>query len=132
MGHATRQIVAQFPKYLLIKCVVEKCRNTKVFCASPIFMSHKHHIITHKYCTIGSPLAAIGVCFVAHFVGVRNVIADRQQHFGNPFAALSQTVRSRRGPIYRARIYENTHEMGDGNACVVMWKCVFNNVNARN
>jgi len=43
-----------------------------------------------------------------------------------------QTVSSCRGPIYRARIYENTHEMGDGNACVVMWKCVFNNVNARN
>ncbi|WP_311569125.1 hypothetical protein [Prevotella pallens] len=63
---------------------MEKCRNTKVFCASPIFMSHKHRIITHKYCIIGSPLAhfgrpfaAVGVCFVAHFVGVRHVIADR-------------------------------------------------------
>ncbi|WP_276689121.1 hypothetical protein, partial [Prevotella pallens] len=66
---------------------MEKCRNTKVFCASPIFMSHKHRIITHKYCIIGNPLA----------------------HFGRPLAALSQTVRSRRGPIYRARIYENTH-----------------------
>ena len=51
-------------------------------------MSHKHHIITHIYCIIGSPLAAIGVCFVAHFVGVRHVIADRQQHYRKPSAAV--------------------------------------------
>ena len=37
----------------------------------------------------------------------------------NPSAALSQTISSRRGPIYRARIYENTHKMGEENACVV-------------
>ena len=106
LGHATRRIVAQFPKYLLIKCVVEKCRNTKVFCASPIFMSHKHHIITHIYCTIGSLLA----------------------HFGRPSAAFWQSVSSRRGPIYRARIYENTHEMADGYVRVVKWIYIFNNV----
>jgi len=110
LGHATRQIVAQFPKYLLIKCVVEKCRNTKVFCASPIFMSHKHHIITHIYCTIGSLLA----------------------HFGRPSAAFWQSVSSRRGPIYRARIYVFTHEMANGYVRAVMWKCVFNNVKTRN
>ncbi|MBF1494886.1 hypothetical protein [Prevotella pallens] len=51
---------------------MEKCRNTKVFCASPIFMSHKHRIITHIYCIIANPLA----------------------HFGRPLAALSQTVSS--------------------------------------
>ncbi len=38
----------------------------------------------------------------------------------NLFAALLQTVRSCRGPIYRARIYVNTHEMEGGNACAVM------------
>ena len=41
-----------------------------------------------------------------------------------PFAVLLQTVSSRRGPIYRARIYVNTHVMGNGNVRVVMWICV--------
>ena len=36
--------------------------------------------------------------FVTHFVGERNII-------NNPSAALSQSVRSRREPIYRAHIY---------------------------
>ena len=35
---------------------------------------------------------------------VSNILADGQQHFGNPFPAFWQTVSSRRGPIYRARI----------------------------
>ena len=47
----------------------------------------------------------------------------------NLFAALLQTVSSCRGPIYRARIYVNAHEMEGGNACAVKWMCVFNNVN---
>ena len=47
--------------------------------------------------------------FAMHFVGGRCII-------NNPFAMFWQSVRSRRGPIYRARIYENTHEMGNGNA----------------
>ena len=42
-----------------------------------------------------------------------------------------QTVSSRRGPIYRARIYVYTHVMGNGNACAVMWKCVFNETDTR-
>ena len=33
------------------------------------------------------------------------VVAICQQHFGNPFATLSQSVSSCRGPIYCARIY---------------------------
>ena len=37
----------------------------------------------------------------------------------NLFAALLQTVSSCRGPIYRARIYVNAHEMEGGNACAV-------------
>ena len=40
--------------------------------------------------------------------------------YRNPFAMFWQTVRSRRGPIYRARIYVNTHEMGKGNADLVV------------
>ena len=51
---------------------------------------------------------------------VRSVVADRQQHYRNPSAALSQSVSSCRGPIYRARIYVNAHVMGKGNACAVM------------
>ncbi len=39
-----------------------------------------------------------GGVFAPNFVGERNII-------NNPSAALSQTVRSRREPIYRARIY---------------------------
>ena len=54
--------------------------------------------------------------FATNFVGVRNVIAIRQQHYRKPLAMFWQSVSSRRGPIYRARIYENTHEMGNGNA----------------
>ena len=67
-----------------------------------------------------------------YFVGVRNVIAIRQQHYRRPSAAKWQSVSSRRGPIYRARIYVYTHKMTNGNACAVMWKCVFNNVKTRN
>lgn len=50
----------------------------------------------------------------------------------NLFAALLQTVSSCRGPIYRARIYVNTHVMGRENACAVKRKHVFDDVNARN
>ena len=39
-----------------------------------------------------------GGVFVTHFVGERNII-------NNPSVALSQTVSSRREPIYRAHIY---------------------------
>ena len=47
------------------------------------------------------------------------------------FATLSQTVRSRRGPIYRARIYENTYKMANGYVCAVKWIHIFNNVETR-
>ena len=46
-----------------------------------------------------------------------------------PFAVLLQTVSSCRGPIYRARIYVNTHEMANGNVCVMKRKCIFGNGN---
>ena len=49
----------------------------------------------------------LGCCnlFGMFWQSVRNILAIRQQHFGNPFAAKWQSVRSRRGPIYRAGIY---------------------------
>lgn len=46
--------------------------------------------------------------FATCFVGEYCVI-------GRLFAAKWQTVSSRRGPIYRARIYINIHEMGNEN-----------------
>ena len=42
-----------------------------------------------------------------------------------------QTVSSRRGPIYRARIYECTHVMGGEYTYLIMWKCVFGNARIR-
>ena len=54
-----------------------------------------------------------GGMFATNFVGERNII-------NNPSAALSQTVSSRREPIYRAHEYEYTHEMGDENAYAIM------------
>ena len=57
----------------------------------------------------------IHVMFATHFVGGRCII-------NNPFATFWQSVRSvmanrsqPQGPIYRARIYECTHEIGNGN-----------------
>ena len=51
-----------------------------------------------------------GGVFAPNFVGERNII-------NNPSAALSQTVRSRREPIYRARIYVfATHSQSVQNA----------------
>ena len=71
-----------------------------------------------------------GFCFlnVVLLQFVRNVIAICQQHFGNPFAAKWQSVRSRRGSIYRARIYECAHEMENGYVRAVKRKHVFGNV----
>jgi len=52
---------------------------------------------------------------------VRNQFRGCSQRYRNPFAAFWQSVSSRRGPIYRARIYENTHEMTNGNVRVIKW-----------
>ena len=63
-----------------------------------------------------------GVCSakVWCFVGVRVYIAICSQRCCRPSAALLQDVRSCSGPIYRARIYVNTHEMTNGNVRAVM------------
>ena len=45
---------------------------------------------------------------------------------------LWQFISSRREPIYRARIYEYTHEMGNECTCAVKWICVFDDVKTRN
>ena len=45
------------------------------------------------------------------FVGVRVYIAICSQRCCRSSAALSQSVSSCRGPIYRASIYVNAHEM---------------------
>ena len=68
----------------------------------------------------------VGVCgvFATHFVGGRCII-------NNPLAALWQTTSCRRGPIYRARIYVYTHEMGNGNAYSMKFMYIFNNVKTR-
>ena len=46
---------------------------------------------------------------------VRSILAIRSQCFGNPSATFWQSVSSCREPIYRARVYENTHEMEEEN-----------------
>ena len=78
---------------------------------------------------VGFVVRKVGICGakVWFFVGVRVYIAICSQRCCRPSAALSQSVSSCRGPIYRARIYVNTHEMWRGNACAVMWKCIFGN-----
>ncbi len=50
---------------------------------------------------------------------VSSIMVIRLQHYGYPLAAFWQSVSSRRGPIYRTRIYENTHVMANGNVRVV-------------
>ena len=52
-------------------------------------------------------------------------------HFAECSPRNWQTVRSRRGPIYRARIYECTHEIGNGNVYSMKWMYIFNNVKTR-
>ncbi len=53
----------------------------------------------------GKPQAAVGVRFIVPAYMYSPRIRNRWDTFSNPLAALRQTVSSRRGPIYRARIY---------------------------
>ena len=57
-----------------------------------------------------------GGMFATYFVAVSCIFTVSSLHFGRPSAMFWQSVSSRRGPIYRARKYECTHEMGNGNA----------------
>ena len=45
------------------------------------------HFVGERWYFTDCLLVSCGV-FCVYFVGVRNVIATRQQHFGNPFAAV--------------------------------------------
>ena len=66
-----------------------------------------------------------GGVFAPHFVGERWCFAECSTRNW-------QSVSSRRGPIYRARVYENTHEMENGYVRVVMWKYACDGVKTRN
>ena len=58
--------------------------------------------------------------FAPHFVGVRHVIANRLQHFGNLSAAVGADL---------SRPHIRIHPQNDKRKWrVVMWKCVFNDV----
>ena len=76
------------------------------------------------------------------FVGISWVNVDILRSVGwafrGMFATLLQSVSSEmairqqlQGPIYRARVYGNTHEMGNGNAYLIMWKHIFGYGNTR-
>ena len=61
-----------------------------------------------------------GGVFAPHFVGVRWYFTECSLDISCVFATLSQSVSSRRGPIYRARISVYTHKMTNGNVRVVV------------
>ena len=69
--------------------------------------------------------------FATNFVGVRNVIAIRLQHFGNPLAAVGDRF------IAPAYTYSPTKWQTDmcvrccGNVYLIMWKHVIDNVDMR-
>ena len=62
--------------------------------------------------TMNRPLRLAG-CFATHFVGVRHVIADRQQHYRKPFAAVGADL---------SRPHIRKHPQNDE------WKCVCGDV----
>ena len=66
-----------------------------------------------------------GGVFRSYFVGVCGYFTVCLLGYHNPLVTLWQTVSSRRGPIYRARISVYIHKMGNRNACVVIWIYVF-------
>ena len=75
----------------------------------------------------------LGVCnlFRMLWQSVRSIIAICTPRIRNPFAAKWQVVSSRRGPIYRARVYEYTHKMGDECTFAMKFMYIFNNVEIR-
>ena len=101
-------------------------------CKSMVFVVRKVGICSAKsgFLRCESMVFAVrkyGICGakVWYFVGVRVCIAICSQRCCRLSAALLQSVSSCRGPIYRARVYINTHEMeggecvcGDVNMCV--------------
>ena len=88
------------------------------------FLHCKSMVFVFECCVVAICLECYHNLSATKWQSVRNVLAIRQQCFGNPSAMFWQSVSSRRGPIYRARIYENTHEMTNGYVRAIMWKCV--------
>ena len=91
--------------------------------------------VPYTWRNVRTPFRGWALVFHGMFVGIlRSVLCVFRwcsPRYRNPSAAFSQTVRSRRGPIYRARISVFTHKKGGGNVRAVVWKCVFNNVKTR-
>ena len=88
-------------------------------CVVAICLECYHNPFAAEWQSVRNVLAIRQPCFgkpsAMFWQTVRNVLANRSQYFGNPFAMFWQTVSSRREAIYRARIYENTHKMTNGN-----------------
>ena len=110
---------------VFVICVLH-IRRVKVWflrCKSMVFGVQKGGFCIAKVWFLFFECCVVAIClecyhnpFAAKWQSVSNILAIRQQCFGKPFATFWQSVSSRREPIYRARIYEYTHEMGDGNA----------------
>ena len=109
---------------VFVICVLH-IRRVKVWflrCKSMVFGVQKGGFCIAKVWFLFFECCVVAIClecyhnpFAAKWQSVSNILAIRQQCFGNPSATFWQFVSSRRGPIYRARIYENTHEMGEEN-----------------
>jgi|GEM_PF-2206227 len=100
-----------------------------------VFATHSQSVGTHlaiRQQHYRKPFAAVGADLSCPHIRIRHAFAIRWDTFGNPSAALSQTVRSCRGPIYRARVYVYPHEMGNECTFAMKWICVFDDVKTRN
>ena len=82
-----------------------------LWCKSMVFAVRKYGFCGGKVWFLRCEKYGVSWVYVCILQFVRSIIADRQQHYRNPSAAV--------GPIYRARIYVNTHEMEGRNACAV-------------
>ena len=80
------------------------------------------HFVGERWYFTKCLLVSCGV-FCVYFVGVRGFFTVCSQRYRKPLAAV--------GADLSCRIYVNTHEMGNEYAYLVMWKCVFDEMNAR-
>ena len=78
-------------------------------CVVAICLECYHNPFVAKWQSVRNVLAIRSQCFgkpsAMFWQSVSNILAIRQQCFGNLSATFWQSVSSRRGPIYRARIY---------------------------
>ena len=109
---------------VFVICVLH-IRRVKVWflrCKSMVFGVQKGGFCIAKVWFLFFECCVVAIClecyhnpFVAKWQSVSNILAIRSQCFGNPSATFWQSVSSCREPIYRARVYENTHKMGEEN-----------------